>query len=257
MTQLPTYVINLDGRTDRWSAMLPDLNRLGLNVERISAIDKLSLSADQATRWMGAGHVACARSHYKALSAFLDTQFPVGLILEDDVEVGDVVSTLLGSAEWWVNGHGLVKLESTFTCGDRIWLGSIEGQTPDGRSLRTIMHSHLGAYGYMIDRRTASDVIKNAPVVPLPIDHLLFNLSNSVLARRARPLQLVPGAIRHRPREQFGSDMGTSRIRGRKLWKKSRTSRAFHKLKWLSAVMAGRAKLREVRYVAGDLRCSK
>ena len=89
------------------------------------------------------------------MEAFLRTCSPLGLIVEDDVEVGGAVSALLESAEWWPEEHGLVKLESTFTPVDRVWLGHVAGHSPDGRSLRSIMHSHLGAYGYMIDRRNS------------------------------------------------------------------------------------------------------
>ena len=257
MTQLPIFVINLDRRPDRWASISTNLNRIGLVASRISAIDKKFLHDDPATCWIGRGHVACARSHYKALTAFLETRFPACLILEDDVEVGEAVLMLLESTDWWPDAHGLVKIESTFTPGDRVWLGPSVGYSPDGRMLQPIMLSHLGAYGYMIDRRTAKQVIKLAPEVPLPIDHLLFNLSNSALARNARPLQMVPGIVRHPCRTLFGSDLGTSRIGGRKLWKKKRMVRARYKLGWLWAVVTGRARPSDVGYYAPKFQCCR
>lgn len=252
MAQLPIYVINLDRRPDRWATVSAGLNRLGLAAERIAAVDAQSLAGDRATGWMGAGHVACARSHYKALAEFLATRSPAGLILEDDVELGEAVSTIVACADWWPDGHGLVKTASAIRPNKRIWMGDTVGRTPDGRALRRIMHSHLGAYGYMIDRKTAGEVLRIAPDTPMPIDHLLFNLSNSALARRARPLQMVPGAIRHHPYETVGSDTGSSRIGGRKLWKEKIAVRAWHKSVWLGAVVTGRAKLERVGYSPGS-----
>ncbi len=82
---LPVFVINLDRRPDRWTAVRGQLDRIGIEATRIPAIDKESLAGDPALLKMGAGHVACARSHYKAMQALVDCGAPAALILEDDV----------------------------------------------------------------------------------------------------------------------------------------------------------------------------
>lgn len=251
MAQLPIYVINLDRRPDRWALVSANLDRLGLVAKRIAAVDAQSLAGDPAAARMGAGHVACARSHYKAFAALLATEAPAALVLEDDVELGGAVAALTASADWWPEGHGLVKLASAIRPDKRIWMGHAVARTPDGRRLRRIAHSHLGAYGYMIDREAAGAALGIAPATPMPIDHLLFNLTNSALARRLKPLQMAPGAIRHRSYEVVGSDTGVSRIGGRKLWKQRPVVRAGYKLAWLWTAMAGKARLDRVGYDAG------
>ena len=135
-----------------------------------------------------------------------------------------------------------MKLDSTFRDYRRIWLGRSVGSTPDGRALRPILHSHLGAYGYLIDRKTASAVMEVAPYIPLPIDHMLFNLVNSAFARRVRPLQTVPAAVRHLPYDIVGSYTGSSRVNGKKRWKPSRLSRVRYKAKWIWKRLAGKVR---------------
>ena len=51
----------------------------------------------------------------KAMRALLDTDAPAALILEDDAEVGASVPAIIQSVEWWPEGHGLVKLDSSYT----------------------------------------------------------------------------------------------------------------------------------------------
>ncbi len=254
MVQLPVYVINLDRRPDRWAAMSAQLDRLGIEAVRIPAIDKESLAGDQALLRMGAGHVACARSHYKAMQCLVDCGASAALVLEDDVEVGEEVPALIASLEWWPGEHGLVKLQSTIAPDRRIWLGPAVGATPSGRALRPIMHNHLGAYGYLIDYDAALEVLEIAPATPMPIDHLLFNLGNSHLAHSLAPLQMTPGAIRHLPYEKFGSDTGESRVNGRKLWKPGCMTRLLLRTAWIKATARGSSERAGVGYLsAGKL----
>ena len=241
---LPVFAINLDRSTDRWQLICENLDQVGLKATRIAAIDGLSLADDPSTKLLGAGPVACARSHYKAMAAFLKCAAPAALILEDDANVGTSVPSIIQSLDWWPQGHGLVKLESVNKARRRIWLGCSVGFTPDGRTLHPIVYKHMGGYGYLIDRNTAEQVLAISPNVPMPIDQLLFHVVNSQIARRARPLQVVPGAIQHRPLEQVGSDIRTSGwVKSpRPVWKPSHFVRLNHMLLrgWVS--MTGRAR---------------
>ena len=243
--------VNLDRRLDRWAAISANLDRLGIEATRIAAVDKETLAGDPALLGMGGGHVACARSHYKAMQALVDSGAPAALILEDDVEVGEEVPALLSSLEWWPGEHGLMKLESTIAPDTRIWLGPAVGATPSGRALKPIMRNHLGAYGYLIDYDAALEVLDIAPATPMPIDHLLFNLGNSHLAHRLRPLQMTPGVIRHLPYGMFGSDTGGDRIHGRKLWKPGYMTRLLLKKRWIWAAARGRCERTGVGYLPG------
>ena len=139
---------------------------------------------------------------------FLASSAPAALILEDDAEVGGSVAALRRSLEWWPEGHGLVHLGSpeNIRTRRRCCLARPVGHAPCRRQLRPILRKHLGAYGYLIDRATAGRILEIAPHVPVPIDHLLFDMVDSAVARCARPLQMTPAPIRHRPHALVGSD---------------------------------------------------
>ena len=77
---LPIYVINLDRRPDRWRSILDNLNRIGLTVHRISAIDGLTLT-QQASAKMSTGEEACLLSDFKGLKRFLGILSPRGPVL--------------------------------------------------------------------------------------------------------------------------------------------------------------------------------
>ena len=240
---LPVFVINLDRSADRWQLIRENLDRIGLNATRIVAIDGLSLPGDPSTRLLGAGTVACALSHYKAMAAFLKCAAPAALILEDDADVGTSVPSIIQSLDWWPQGHGLVQLISEKRARNRTWLGHTVGFTPDGRTLHPIIYKRMDGHGYLINRDTAEQVLVVAPDVPMPIDHLLFHVVNSQIAQRAQPLQVVPGAVQVRPFEQVGSDILTSGwVKSpRPVWKPSHFVRLNHMLLRVWSLATGRA----------------
>lgn len=251
---LPVFVINLDRRPDRWRVVLANLDRIGLHAIRIDAIDGYALTDDVALRLMGPGHVGCARSHYKAYSALLASHHPSALILEDDVEVGASIPAIIRSVAWWPDGHGTVKLTSPADAETLYCLGHSIGHTPCGRALRPILRKSLGAYGYLINRDTADLILKTMPDIPVPIDHMLFNMVDSAIARAARPLQLMPAAIRHRPYQLVGSDTASTansllkNVLGRKPWKENEAVRLYRKASWARAVLTGSAQFLQVPY---------
>ena len=249
---LPVFVINLDRSRDRWQLIRENLDRIGLEASRIDAVDGLTLPDDPSTRLLGAGTVACALSHYKAMDAFLKCDAPAALILEDDADVGASVPSIIRSRDWWPQGHGLVQLISEKRARNRIWLGHSVGLTRDGRTLHPIIYKRMDGHGYLIDRATAEQALGVAPDVPMPIDHLLFHVVNSQLARRARPLQLVPGAIRVRPFEQVGSDILVSGwVKSpRPVWKPSHFVRLNHMLLRVWSLVTGRAQRVHVPFEA-------
>ena len=242
--QAKVFVINLDRRPDRWEAMSAQLDRLGLAATRIPAIDKHKLRIDDpALDRLPKGPVACLHSHYRAVDTFLDTDASAALIMEDDVEIGTEIAELIADLSWWPPGYGLVKLQSPIGLEMLVWLGKPVGSTNTGRLLRPIRHSALGCYGYLIDRETAWRIKALRPVdLHMPIDHVLFDLKNSWLARRLRPLQMTPGAIRHLPYEVFGSEIGDAEIGRQKHWKASRAFRLYHHVFWIANVVSGNAK---------------
>ena len=86
--RLPIYVINLDRRPDRLRAITDDLGRMGLEAERVPAVDAATVTSaalrervniDFQVRKMGRGSEANVLSHCRALETFLRTSSPAAL----------------------------------------------------------------------------------------------------------------------------------------------------------------------------------
>lgn len=198
---LPAFVIDLDRRPDRWAAISGNLSALGIVSKRIGATD--------ADRVMGAipddlsfSQAACRESHFAALDAFLQTDAPAALILEDDAELAPRVCDLLASADWWPAASRVVKLGG---CDEPALLGRPVGKTPCGGEIRPIAWASAVACAYMIDREGAGIAIDEAPRVGMAVDSFLFHMIGSPAARRLKPAHVVPAMARVRPGQ--GSDI--------------------------------------------------
>jgi glycosyl transferase family 25 len=145
MSLLKTYVINLDGSADRLAAIAERLADFGIEFERVAAVDgrKMDLSilpgydAERAERYMGrslvGGEIGCYLSHLKVAEAFLQSDAPYALVLEDDalplcnpVELLDQALPNLGAidANWLLINIGNNKLKiatplKRYTVGSR------------------------------------------------------------------------------------------------------------------------------------------
>lgn len=256
---LPIYVINLDRRPDRWRAISGDLNQIGLMAHRISAIDAQFLArqtedghgnGNELTRVMGVGEEACLLSHCKALNEFLLSSHPAALILEDDAEVSSDISGCLQSIDWWSRITGLLQLgllvEKVRLMGPDI------GQTPCGRRLYPILYRSGGTAGYLINRETAQIILNHCTEPPMPIDHLLFNMYRSPLARRLKPVQVNPAMVRQK-NSIFPSDIVQSRDRVKMIGKISRKkakglNRSLHNARILGLRLIGKTNRVHIHY---------
>ena len=262
---LPIYVINLDRRPDRWSAISDDLNRIGLTAHRISAIDRLSLSqqTEEMSMAMGVGEEACLLSHCKALNEFLSSSHPAALILEDDAEVASDIPGCLQFIDWWPRNTGLLQLG---LLAEKVRLiGPCIGQTPCGRRLYPILHRSGGSAGYLINRETAQIILNHCAeppyrsgscsvgqLSPMPIDHLMFNMYRSPLARRLKPVQVNPAMVRQK-NSIFLSDITQSRDRAKRIRKISRKkakrlNRSLHNIRIFGLRLIGKTNRIHVHY---------
>ena len=202
---LPVFVINLDRRPDRWQAISARLDELRIKFEHIQAVDANDLPALTETDAVDPGAKACLLSHCKAMRAFLDTGSDAALIFEDDAVIASDTAALLDSTDWWPQGTGAIKLETTGT-KPRI-LGATMGQTPSGRTLRRMYRGNAGAAGYLIGRGAVETVLAACAPAPMAIDLLLFGLHRSSVARHLRPLQIFPAMVRQRRGPDDPSDV--------------------------------------------------
>ena len=249
---LPVFVINLDRRPDRWAAMSEQFDRLGIEAARIPAIDGRALPAGSELH-ITAAERACVLSHRKALEALLAAGAPAALILEDDVELASDTPETIRSADWWPEGHGLLKLDSHGESTTPLRTAR-SGRTPTGRSLHELPKVRARTGAYLIDRAAARAVLDDAES-RLPIDHVLFDVRNSAVARRLRPLQVVPAAVRHPGAD---SDIEVSRLARRAEYGRRRMPRGAwtFQLRLLLLRCTGRVRRMKIGYSDGPARSS-
>jgi glycosyl transferase family 25 len=197
------YLINLERRKDRLKAMEARADGLGLELERVAALD--AGTADQATvnRWfaMGgplgeipAGDKACLLSHRAAWEQFAASGAPHAVFLEDDVRLSQVAAAMLTSDAWIPGDAAVVKLEHYGPAGQRVLLAGIHAVGEDFRMGR-MLSRHTGAAAYILSRKAAETLLAEQRF-DLPVDHLLFNPNNSKLFTVLAPWQLLPAIAR-------------------------------------------------------------
>ena len=240
---VPIYVINLDRRPDRLRAVIGDFDRLGLGIERVPAVDA-AMVTDSALRErvnldfqlgkMGRGSEANVLSHCRALETFLGTPAPAALILEDDAEPAHDLPHFLRSLDWWPEPFGLVKFEAFGR--KELFFGRECAPRHRERQLRPIALWTAGSAAYMVNREAARDILDMCRDATMPIDHMLFDLRVSRLARRLRPVQVLPGLVRQRV-EQSGSDIEAMK----KAMQPGGLARRWYRLKWHSMAIPRKA----------------
>ena len=228
LRQLPVYFINLDRRPDRRTEMFEQLDRLGIEAERISAVDATLLHKQEVRarqtpvdprHWrVGIGAAACIFSHRKALACFLKTERPAVLILEDDAVLATDISGLLHSLAWWPPGAHVIRLAvpNAATANKnrgKAYLRNQSGRTPTGRQVRRIERWAGDAAAYLIDREGAAMICSAPWNIGLNNDETMFHLHRSPLAPRLRPYQVVPAMACQRHAPQMDSDLEHWRTR--------------------------------------------
>jgi len=203
---LPTWVINLDRRPDRWQAVSLQLAKIGIAANRLSAVDGCDPAVMRdieggipkrkgVFRPLSVPEVAHAMSHRKALKEFILTEHPAALILEDDVTVSSDLPSRLHSVDWWPQGINVIKID---TNGAPEFRGKLCGMTECGRGIHQLIYCHTGAGGYLVNR-TGARLVMNAPEhETMPFDNVMFDHRLSITARRLGGAQIIPAAVVHK-----------------------------------------------------------
>lgn len=102
-----TYLINLDGSTERFNSAASQLAREGIEFERVSAVDgrgKLCTDFDvvDASRMryflgrdLSGGEIGCFLSHKQCVERFLETDADYAIVIEDDLKIQQNFSAVL------------------------------------------------------------------------------------------------------------------------------------------------------------------
>jgi glycosyl transferase family 25 len=196
---IPVYVINLARSPERRAFMREELAKAGVSADFVMAVDGRACRA-RAALHLSVAETALILSHRKAWRRLLKSGAPFGVVLEDDVHLGENFATLLG-ADWGAHIFDAVKLETMF---DRVWIAR-RGEAVVGRTLRRLGAEHLGAAGYLISRAGARKCLAMTRGLTEPVDQTLFGRT-TIFEGRLRVLQLAPGAVvQDRPHHASGA----------------------------------------------------
>ena len=156
-----TYLINLDRAVDRFNFMDSQLRDLGIDYERIAAVDRMAIDTSVPEfdargykllhgRDFHDGEIACYLSHIACLRAFLASSADHALILEDDcrlpADLPAIVDAAIAQGDEW----DILRL-STVNSGIRIPYRKLD----ETHSLAIALTREKGAGGYVVNRRCA------------------------------------------------------------------------------------------------------
>ena len=217
---LPVYLINLDRRPDRRAYMEDQLAAMGLAAVRIAAKDAetvtdaeiaAEVALDGHLIRMGRGSQCNALNHFEIMRRLVASDAPAAVVLEDDIELSPDLAAFARSGDWLPPGVGVVRLEKWSRRTTKKLLGPELGPAPaPGRTIRRLYSRVGGSGAYVITRDAAARILAGKGLLRHPIDHLLFNLNVSPLAREVGVAMVVP-ALARQAWGRFSSDISASR----------------------------------------------
>ncbi len=228
---IPVFVINLDRRPDRRDFMARQLDGMGVEWVRIPALDAKTVSDERLAEDvalsghlipMGRGSQCNACNHFTIMRHLVASGAPAALVLEDDMELSPDVAGFLRDADWLPDGAGIIRLEKWSRRASSKLLGPPIGRSPvEGRTIRKL-YSRIGGSGaYIITAGAAQRILDGKGILRHPIDHLLFNLNISPLAREVGVAMVLPALAR-----QEWSGLASDISRDRKAHEKTLRDRA-------------------------------
>jgi glycosyl transferase family 25 len=193
------YLINLARSGARLKSMSQKFEGMGLQFERIEAVDGRSLSekerADFARRrprlgeWLP-GAIGCFLSHYEAWTRIAVGEEEFGVIFEDDLHISAKFPALLNTVGGFLdNKIDIARLEATkhlvlLDHNDYVTAGDIQ--------LIRVKSEVWCTGAYIISKKVAKMLLQVPEKDHMPSDYFLFDRNTSKLARQLRVFQAVP-----------------------------------------------------------------
>lgn len=109
------FCINLDKRQDRWRESKKQFSKIGLEVERVSAIDGFNEPPEN----IRPGEVGCLKSHLKVFQIAKKRNLKSFLMLEDDVEFIDSFHKKFNIIESQIKDYEMLYFGSNPHSGQR------------------------------------------------------------------------------------------------------------------------------------------
>lgn len=174
--EFKTYVINMDNAPDRMEYMSRQLDPLGIDYERLPAVngDRLKEPVEgydehRFHKYFGKATnkraIGCYFSHINALKSFLGTDSAYALILEDDAKLPDNLLPLIEESLRYSEDWDLLRL-SSFREGEFLYFGDLVDGFRIGYNLKILKNTAA----YLINRHAAKQCIEKMLPMFLPYD---------------------------------------------------------------------------------------
>lgn len=175
-----SYIVNLDRSRDRYEYISANVEKLGFDFERFSAVDGSSLSNEDIEKYVDleyykitsrkyprVGAIGCSLSHIRIWKKFLESDYDYALIFEDDVSfdpqiIQNTVDELITYNDLWDvvtfvrNHHGfpITKKEMSNNLKFVSYLSELKNSG-----------------GYIINRNAAAKMLGKSLPIKLAIDN--------------------------------------------------------------------------------------
>lgn len=207
-----TLLINLAESKDRLSKMTCRLKKLGVEYERIEAINGKQLtqatkdsltypynhfeSKVRYTRELTDGEIGCFLSHRMCWEKLVASNEDFALIMEDDIEISTLASKYLLSSSWVPPSVDICQL----SCLETIQKGRIKNDFLKIDEFVTLIipvyPTPLGCQCYLISKHAAKTALMFSKKFPCPVDDFLFSpwftMANCFTIWRTAPTLVVP-----------------------------------------------------------------
>ena len=203
--KLYTEMLNIERAIDRKALMLKELENKNIKAHIFKGIDFKEVKKEEILAeflpygpWgqLDIQSMACTLSHAKAWERFLRSDAEICFIMEDDVHVSEDLEQWLINLSWWPDGADIVKLECWVEKINK--KGSILFENPGkcylNRKVKRLLTRHMGGAGYLLTRKAAKKLLKSKPF-DMAVDHILFNINASKIAKKMNIYQIIPALI--------------------------------------------------------------
>jgi len=172
------FAINLDHSADRWSVLSDRAEILGFSLVRVTGVDGATVAPQSRIdcdvrafkrnngRTILPGEYGCYRSHLRALSVFLETGEPAGVIVEDDIELSSDLLLRAGLAvEALPEAHAIKLFNHRLVGFKRITTSSF------GDEIGRAIHGPQGSAAcYVVTRAGAERLVNRLKIMEYPWD---------------------------------------------------------------------------------------
>ncbi|MES2673440.1 MAG: glycosyltransferase family 25 protein [Pseudomonadota bacterium] len=197
---IKSYLINLNKDDERLSFFTSNFKRLGMEFERISAVDGREFSEQDFRAFLEdrprsnkktwvRGQMGCFLSHHIAWTKIAQSNERFSAVFEDDVHVSEDLKSLLSDDNWIPNEIDIIRLE---TSTNRVRLTLQPLLIHAKRKIYGVKSTTWCTGGYILNRRAAQQLIELKPQHHQPSDVILFNFEDSIIAKKLNILQCYP-----------------------------------------------------------------